>query len=278
MKQLYDNLSDEVSRVTTRMYSTSFSLGIYFLNRRIRDGVYAIYGFVRLADEIVDSFQAFDRAGLLRQFKYDTWQAIGEGISVNPILNSFQRAVRRYRIGVDLIRLFFESMEMDLEERTYDEQGYQQYILGSAEVVGLMCLYVFTEGNTELYQDLKPYAMRLGAAFQKVNFLRDLKDDFQILGRVYFPQVDLSCFTREAKQRIEEDIDNDFKQALLGIQKLPPSSKGGVYLAYVYYRSLFSKIRRLPPHRILQGRVRISNPRKLSLMLNSLVEYKLKRV
>lgn len=278
MKQLYDNLSDEVSRVTTRMYSTSFSLGIYFLGRNIRDGVYAIYGFVRLADEIVDSFQAFDRAGLLNQFKYDTWQAIGEGISVNPILNSFQRAVRRYGIGVDLIRLFFESMEMDLQERTYDEQGYQQYILGSAEVVGLMCLHVFTEGDTERYKDLKPYAMRLGAAFQKVNFLRDLKDDFQILGRVYFPQVDLSRFTREAKQQIEEDIDNDFEQALVGIQKLPRSSKGGVYLAYVYYRSLFSKIRRLPPHRILQGRVRISNSRKLSLMLNSLVEYKLKGV
>lgn len=278
MKAIYDELSAEVSKVTTRMYSTSFTLGIYFLDRNIRSAVYAIYGFVRVADEIVDSFHNYDRRGLLEQFKHDTWQAIGEGISVNPILNSFQQAARKYRIGKDLIRLFFESMEMDLCQTNYDQQTYEHYILGSAEVVGLMCLHVFTEGNTALYEELKPDAMKLGAAFQKVNFLRDMKNDYQVLGRVYFPNVDLARFTQEAKKRIEEDIRRDFEQALRGIRKLPASSKAGVYLAYLYYHSLFLKIRRLAPQRILSGRIRISNSRKLRLMLNSLIDYKLKKV
>ncbi|HTR30626.1 MAG TPA: phytoene/squalene synthase family protein [Puia sp.] len=278
MKERYDILSNEVSKATTRLYSTSFSLGIYFLGKRIRDAVYAIYGFVRLADEIVDSFHAYDRRGLLEQFKFDTWQAIAEGISVNPILNSFQQAVRRYSIDVDLIRLFFESMEMDLERNRYDEKEFDRYILGSAEVVGLMCLHVFTEGNLQLFAELKPSAMKLGAAFQKVNFLRDMKDDYQLLGRVYFPKVDLGRFTPEAKARIESEIGEDFEEALSGIRKLPVSSRGGVYLAYVYYQSLFSKIKKLPPQRILSGRVRISNSRKLRLMINSLLECKLNRV
>lgn len=278
MKTLYDNLSARISRITTRTYSTSFSLGIYFLDRRIRDDIYAIYGFVRLADEIVDSFHGFDRRQLLQRFTADTWQALREGISVNPILNSFQQTVRQYRIDHELIRLFFESMEMDLEQLCYDTAAFDRYILGSAEVVGLMCLHVFTEGDPLLYEELRPSAMRLGAAFQKVNFLRDLKDDFQHLGRVYFPKMDMEQFTPEIKQRIEEEIARDFKEALHGIRKLPGSSKGGVYLAYVYYRSLFSKIRKLPPHRILQGRIRISNPRKIGLMLNSLIECKLRKI
>jgi len=278
MKALYDKLSEQVSKATTRLYSTSFTLGIYLLEKDIRGAVYAIYGFVRLADEIVDSFHNYDRRRLLEQFKSATWQAIDESISVNPILNSFQQTVRKYRIGPDLIRLFFESMEMDLQMVNYDKQDYEQYILGSAEVVGLMCLHVFTEGNAALFEDLKPDAMKLGAAFQKVNFLRDMKDDYQLLGRVYFPNVDLALFTPEVKKRIEEDIHQDFAQALRGIRKLPPSSKSGVYLAYVYYHSLFSKIRRLPPQRILAGRIRISNLWKLQLMLNSLMGYKLKKV
>lgn len=278
MKALFDRLSAEVSKVTTKMYSTSFSLGIFFLDKEIRGAVYAIYGFVRVADEIVDSFQDYDRSSLLREFKYDTWQAIAEGVSVNPILNSFQHAVRKYRIGIRLIELFFESMEMDLKEVTYDDQKFEHYILGSAEVVGLMCLHVFTEGDKALFEELTPNAMSLGAAFQKVNFLRDMRDDFQMLGRVYFPNVDLRQFTREAKQEIEEQIEGDFEQALHGIRKLPASSKGGVYLAYVYYYSLYSKIRRMAPQSLLSRRIRISNSRKLRLMFNSFMDYKLKRV
>lgn len=278
MKQLYDKLSIEVSKSATRLYSTSFSLGIHLLDRRIRDGIYAIYGFVRVADEIVDSFLRFDRRNLLQQFKYDTWQAIGEGISVNPILNSFQHAVRRYGISSELIGLFFESMEMDLDHRPLNDRDFQRYILGSAEVVGLMCLHVFTEGDSTLYLELEPYAMKLGAAFQKVNFLRDMKEDYHLLGRVYFPNIDFARFTPDAKERIEDDIRCDFEAALCGIRKLPSSSKVGVYLAYVYYRSLFSKIRRLSPQRMLEGRVRISNSRKLGLLLNSLMDYKLNRV
>lgn len=275
MKALYDNLSIEVSKITTRMYSTSFSLGIYFLDKEIRKGIYAIYGFVRVADEIVDSFHGFDRRRLLEQFKYDTWQAIDEGISVNPIINSFQQSVRQYKIGKDLIQLFFESMEMDLEQIRHDGLSFDQYILGSAEVVGLMCLHVFTEGDRKLYEELLPYAMKLGSAFQKVNFLRDMKEDYEILGRVYFPAIDIAGFTTQAKMDIESEIEKEFECALKGIKKLPPSSKGGVYLAYVYYRSLFTKIRKMPPHRILSGRVRISNGRKLRLMVNSLLEYKM---
>lgn len=278
MKVLFDQLSAEVSKATTKLYSTSFSLGIYFLDKDIRGSIYAIYGFVRLADEIVDSFHHYDRRRLLEQLKTDTWRAIAEGISVNPILNSFQLAVRKYRIDMHLIRVFFESMEMDLQPVTYGRQAYDKYIFGSAEVVGLMCLHVFTEGNAALYEELKPYAMKLGAAFQKVNFLRDMKDDYQLLGRIYFPGIDLDSFTAEAKERIEEDIRKDFDQALRGIRKLPASSKSGVYLAYVYYQSLFAKISRLPPQRILAGRIRISNSRKLQLMVNSLMGYKFKRV
>ncbi|HXD79101.1 MAG TPA: phytoene/squalene synthase family protein [Puia sp.] len=278
MKAHFDRLSSEVSKVTTRMYSTSFSLGIYFLDRRIRSAIYAIYGFVRVADEIVDSFLAYDRRTLLRDFKYDTWQAIGEGVSANPILNSFQQTVRKYHVDVSLIELFFESMEMDLEGIDYDKKSFDRYILGSAEVVGLMCLRVFTEGNKALYEELKPHAMSLGAAFQKVNFLRDLRDDFHVLGRMYFPNVDLARFTPEVKQRIEGEIRNDFDFALRGIRKLPPSSKGGVYLAYVYYQSLFSKISRVPPHRLLSGRIRLSSTRKFGLMINSFMEYKLNKV
>lgn len=278
MKALYDELSAQVSKTTTKMYSTSFTLGIYLLDKEIRDAVYAVYGFVRLADEIVDSFQHYDRERLLERFQTDTWQAIEERISVNPILNSFQQAVHKYGIRPHLIESFFESMEMDLRHIEYDKGNFEKYILGSAEVVGLMCLHIFTEGNTVLYEELEPDAMKLGAAFQKVNFLRDLKHDYQSLGRVYFPNVDLARFTPEVKKGIEEDIRRDFEQALRGIRKLPASCKRGVYLAYVYYQSLFAKIMRLPPQRILAGRIRISNPRKLQLMVNSLMGYKMGRI
>jgi phytoene/squalene synthetase len=278
MKALYDNLSVQVSKMTTRMYSTSFSLGIYFLNKTIRNGIYAVYGFVRLADEIVDSFDGYDRGQLLEKFKQETYEALRCRISVNPILNSFQQTVHQYHIRPDLIELFFGSMEMDLDKVCYDSEKYKKYILGSAEVVGLMCLHVFTEGHLKLYEELTPYAMKLGAAFQKVNFLRDMKDDYQLLGRVYFPNVNMSTFTEQVKEKIEEEIENDFGMALLGIRKLPPSSKGGVYLAYVYYQSLFTKIKKLSPDRILTGRIRISNGKKIRLMVNSLVECKMRLV
>ena len=278
MKLLFDKLSVDVSKITTRAYSTSFSLGIYFLNYRLRDAIYSIYGFVRLADEIVDSFHSFDKEYLLSKFKQETYEAIDTRISLNPILNSFQHAVHQYNISTELIETFLQSMQMDLEKVNYNSEKYNQYILGSAEVVGLMCLQVFTENDTQLYKELKPYAMKLGAAFQKVNFLRDMKDDYEILGRTYFPNIDISDFNSNAKKQIEYEIDEDFKIALRGIKKLPRSSKGGVYLAYVYYQSLFNKIKKLPAQRVFTERVRINNGRKIGLMLNSLLQNKLRWV
>ena len=278
MKQLFDNLSVRVSKMTTQTYSTSFSLGIYFLNSRFRNAIYSVYSFVRLADEIVDSFDGFDKQYLLEKFKEETFEAIDRRISVNPILNSFQHVVHQYNIDRQLIQTFLKSMEMDLQKVDYTHEKYQQYILGSAEVVGLICLHIFAEGDEKMYEELKPFAMKLGAAFQKVNFLRDMKEDYQLRGRTYFPGVDMNEFTGSAKKQIEEEIEQDFRTALIGIKKLPSSSKGGVYLAYVYYLSLFNKIRKLPAHQILNERVRINNRRKISLMLNSLIFNKMKPV
>ena len=278
MKSLYDNLSAEVSKCTTHAYSTSFSLGIYFLHARLRKAIYGIYGFVRVADEIVDSFEGYDQEYLLSQLRIDTYEAIEHRTSVNPILNSFQQAVHDYNINPELIETFLKSMEMDLKKVEYTSEKYKEYILGSAEVVGLMCLHVFTEGDKKLYHELESSAMKLGAAFQKVNFLRDLKEDFQLLGRSYFPDVDLVNFSKDAKQKIEQEIEEDFILALCGIRRLPASSKGGVYLAYVYYRSLFKKIKKLPAQRIMQERIRINNGKKMQLMLNSLVECKMRMV
>ena len=275
MKSLFDNVSIQCSKLTTRAYSTSFSLGIYFLNNRLRNPIYAIYGFVRFADEIVDSFHGYNKKSLLEKFKTETYEAIENRISLNPILNSFQHVVHQYNIHLDLIEIFLKSMEMDLRKINYTDEKYDQYIFGSAKVVGLMCLHVFTEGNQKLYEELKPYAMKLGAAFQKINFLRDLKEDYQILGRSYFPDIDLTQFTSKAKQKIEKEIENNFKEAFTGIKKLPVSSKGGVYLAYVYYNSLFKKIKRTPAKIILNKRIRISNGEKIGLMLNSMFQYKM---
>ena len=272
---MFDNLSLQVSKMTTRAYSTSFSLGIYCLSNSLRDSVYSIYGFVRLVDEIVDSFEGFDKKLLLAKFKIETYEAIENRISLNPILNSFQHAVHQYNIGLDLVETFLQSMEMDLEKVDYTAEKYQQYILGSAEVVGLMCLHVFTGGNLNQFSELKPYAMKLGAAFQKVNFLRDMKDDYQVLGRTYFPDVDISEFTLAAKEQIEQDIENDFRIALKGIKLLPSTSRGGVYLAYVYYKALFNKIKKLPPKKVLSERIRINNGKKLGIMVNCMVQNKL---
>lgn len=275
MKQLFDTLSIRISKKTTQTYSTNFSLGIYFLNNRLRNAIYSIYGFVRLADEIVDSFEGYDQQNLLKKFKEETYQSIEDRISLNPILNSFQQAVHEYKIDISLIELFLKSMEMDLEKLKYTTEKYKQYIFGSAEVVGLMCLHVFTECNEKMYIELKPFAMKLGAAFQKVNFLRDLQEDYAILGRIYFPNVEMKGFGIAAKREIEADIEQDFRIALAGIKRLPNSSKGGVYLAYVYYKSLFKKIKKLPAHQILNERVRINNSKKIGLMLNSFVIHKM---
>ncbi len=278
MKLLYDKLSVEVSKATTRLYSTSFSMGVYFLSKNIRNAIYSIYGFVRIADEIVDSFGEYDRKCLIERFEADTYSAIQERISINPILNSFQHVVHEYNISYELIDAFMQSMRMDLEKPDYTSEKFRQYIYGSAEVVGLMCLQVFTLGDLEMYELLKPYAMRLGAAFQKVNFLRDIKHDYFTLGRKYFPDMNVTHFTEEAKKQIEQEIEDDFKVALAGIKMLPHSSKIGVYLAYVNYRSLFNKIRKLPASQIVKKRVRINNGKKISLMIKTLFEVKLNAI
>lgn len=274
MKSLFDELSYQVSKATTVKYSTSFSLGILALHPRIRPAIYAIYGYVRLADEIVDSFQGYDKAVLLQRFTEQTWEAIHEGISLNPILQSFQQTVRQYHISRGLIEQFLHSMEMDLRKLAYDEALYKEYILGSAEVVGLMCLQVFVNGDGKQYERLYPYAMKLGSAFQKVNFLRDLGDDYRVLGRTYFPGITMEHFTDAVKTQIESEIESDFKEALEGIRLLPASSEFGVYLAYRYYWSLFKKIQKIPADQLMNERIRISNGRKLSLAMGCYLQYK----
>lgn len=274
MKKLFDDLSYKISRETTRQYSTSFSLGIMALSPKIRNPIYAIYGYVRLADEIVDSFHDHDKQKLLSKYKEETFCALEDKISLNPVLHSFQETVHQYKIDHALIHQFLKSMEMDLQKIHYNSDLYKEYILGSAEVVGLMCLHIFTEGNIDEFERLKPYAMTLGSAFQKVNFLRDMKDDYQILGRSYFPNVDISYFDNAVKAQIEKEIEEEFKIALEGIRKLPPSSRFGVYLAYRYYISLFRKIKKTSATKIINQRIRISNGRKLSLMMSSYVQYK----
>lgn len=275
MKKLFDDLSYEVSKSTTRKYSTSFSIGILALKPSIRPAIYAIYGFVRLADEIVDSFHDFDRKTLLNRLKMETDLALKEGISLNPILQSFQATVRQYKIERELIAQFLHSMEMDLNQINYNHDLYKEYIFGSAEVVGLMCLQVFTEGDKNKYDALKPYAMKLGSAFQKVNFLRDLKDDYQILGRTYFPNIEMRVFDNFVKRQIENEIESEFREALKGIKRLPNSSRFGVYLAYKYYLSLFKKIKAAPAQKILFERIRIPNSQKLTVMTWSYVRYKI---
>ena len=276
MKALFDQSSHATSKMITRTYSTSFSLGIYCLDKKFHQPIYGIYGFVRLADEIVDSFHNYPKAELLQDFKKQTYKAIEQGISLNPVLNSFQEVVNTYHIDHELIETFLLSMEADLTEQSHDQDSIKKYILGSAEVVGLMCLRVFTEGDNEKYMSLKESAMRLGAAFQKINFLRDLKADYKDLGRTYFPDVDLTRFSKQDQLRIEKDIEEDFNEALKGIKQLPKGSVFGVYVAYVYYRTLFAKIRSLTSDKILSERIRIPNNLKIGLLVSSYVKYRLK--
>jgi len=273
MMSLYEKVSIRCSRLTTKAYSTSFSMGIRFLAKDLRDPIYSIYGFVRFADEIVDTFHGFDKEELLNLFEEDTYRAIDSGISLNPILQSFQKAVKDYSIDRDCIQTFLESMRMDLHQQEFTLKEYENYILGSAEVVGLMCLRVFLRGDVDQYEHLKPYAMKLGSAFQKINFLRDLSADFKDLGRTYFPGVDLNVFNDSVKKEIEADIENDFKIGYEGIKQLPKDARFGVFVAYVYYYQLFGKIKRQHTHDILSRRVRISNRRKFALLFGSYVRH-----
>ena len=259
MIKLFHDVSQQCSKAVTEKYSTSFSSAIRLLHPDLRTPIYNIYGFVRFADEIVDTFHQYRKEELLNEFRKDTYAAIERGISLNPILHSFQITVREYNISHDLIDAFFNSMEMDLSKTTYNSNGYKEYIYGSAEVVGLMCLYVFCEGDRNMYTDLKPAAQSLGAAFQKVNFLRDVKADYEQLNRSYFPEVDFKNFTSCMKKQIEDDISRDFEHAYEGILNLPPKARFGVYVAYKYYLSLFKKIKRTTPASIMEQRIRIPN-------------------
>ena len=276
MMPLYHKVSQKCSCITTQEYSTSFSSAIRLLHKDLRKPIYNIYGFVRFADEIVDTFHEYDKELLLQEFKNETYDAIKRGISLNPILHSFQLTVNEYAIDHSLIEAFFKSMEMDLHNSGYDESGYNTYIYGSAEVVGLMCLYVFCEGDANLYNKLKPAAQSLGAAFQKVNFLRDVKADYQQLNRTYFPGVDFCNFDDCSKQKIEEDITNDFAHAYHGIMRLPWKARFGVYVAYKYYLSLFRRIKKLQPSKILQERIRIPNYGKMMILMRAGVRANLK--
>lgn len=274
---LYNRTTFACSKIVTVNYSTSFSLGIKVLANKFHDPIYGIYGLVRFADEIVDTFHEHDKERLLANFKSDTYRAIEDKISLNPILNSFQKVVNEYSIDQDLIEAFFRSMEMDLNKISYDDQKYDEYIYGSAEVVGLMCLHIFCEGNMEMFRKLESPARKLGAAFQKVNFLRDLNSDFEERGRVYFPGLDLEnfdSFSDEIKRKIEADIQEDFKEAYNGIQRLPHSARSGVYLAYIYYLKLFSKIRSCPASKILERRIRVPDIQKLTLLIRTYFQFK----
>jgi len=278
MKAIFDNVSNVCSEITTKAYSTSFSLGIKILDKSLHNPIYGIYGFVRFADEIVDSFHDYNKKELFNKYKDDTYLGIKNKISLNPIINSFQEVVNKFKIDHTLIESFLNSMEMDLEDQDYDDDTYKKYILGSAEVVGLMCLTIFVHGDQNKYNNLKPYAMKLGSAFQKINFLRDANDDYKTLGRTYFPEVNMENFNKSDKVKIENEIENEFHEGLKGIRMLPNTSRGGVYLAYKYYYNLFKKIKKIPAHQILEKRTRISNFRKFAILVSSMIKYYSKQI
>ncbi|GAA4301430.1 phytoene/squalene synthase family protein [Nibribacter koreensis] len=272
-KTLFDTTTLECSKLITQRYSTSFTLGIKTLSPKFHDSIYAIYGFVRFADEIVDTFHDHDKAELLERFRKDTYQALEEKISLNPVLHAFQLVVNEFSIDHAYIDAFLNSMAMDLTDREYNCDCYEEYIYGSAEVVGLMCLKVFCEGDEAMFERLKAPACKLGAAFQKVNFLRDIKSDYHDRGRVYFPKVNFLSFCNKDKEEIEADIQKDFDDAYVGIMALPKGAKMGVYLAYIYYLKLFKKIKKAPAAQILAERVRVPDNTKLALLLSSYIRY-----
>lgn len=275
MLELYNTTTLKCSKLITQHYSTSFTLGIKTLAKRFHLPIYAIYGFVRYADEIVDTFHQHNKKELLERFRKDTFDAIAEKISLNPVLHSFQLVVNQYQIERELIEAFLHSMEMDLYFKEYNDDKYKEYIYGSAEVVGLMCLRVFCEGNNEMYEKLKEPARSLGSAFQKINFLRDLRSDYLERGRTYFPEVNFEKFDEKAKKLIEADIQKDFDEAYKGIVQLPKGAKMGVYLAYVYYTTLFKKIKAQPAETIMQKRIRVPDLHKFALLLKSYFKFQL---
>lgn len=279
MQSLFDELSFNCSRKVTKTYSTSFAMATSLLEPEVRTSIHSIYGFVRLADEIVDTFHDWDKSYLLDKFEEDFHEAMKIGISLNPILNSFQKTVKKYSIDLEMVDAFLNSMRMDLVKSDYQTTDeYHSYIYGSADVVGLMCLKVFVNGDDNKYNELKESAMRLGSAFQKVNFLRDLKSDVELLERSYFPGVDLKNLDPQSKQSIINEIEDDFKAAYLGIRNLPSGSKFGVYTAYVYYKQLLSKLKKTPSPKIMETRIRVSNHIKFGLLIKSYFNIKLKMV
>ena len=276
MKKLFDQVSESCSRIVTESYSTSFTLATKMLDSSIRQDIYNIYGFVRFADEIVDSFHNYDKKELLNLFEKDLKKSIEDKISLNPILNSFQKTVHNYQIDYELVDSFLNSMKLDLDKKKYlTKKEFDQYVYGSADVVGLMCLKVFVKGNKNQYNDLRPYAMSLGSAFQKVNFLRDLKADHDGLNRSYFPNLNIDEFDELSKKIILDEIDKDFRHALKGIFKLPSSARFGVYTAYKYYLKLLNKLRKTHPLKIKSSRIRVPNYQKVNVLARSYVRYRL---
>jgi len=277
MKRLFDDVSNDCSKLVTKKYSTSFSLAVKMLSTKIRADIYNIYAFVRFADEIVDTFHEYNKEELMAHFEKDYYIAKAQGISLNPILNSFQQTINKHNIPDEMVQAFLKSMKADLYKTEYTtKEEYDEYIYGSADVVGLMCLKVFVNGDDKMFNDLKEAAMRLGSAFQKVNFLRDLKDDFEVLNRSYFPNIDLGKLDAASKNLIIVEIEKDFEYAFSnGILKLPVEAKFGVYMAYRYYRRLLKKLHKLPSEQIMDTRVRISDPMKINLLARSYVKYKL---
>lgn len=276
MKTLFDTVSYSCSKVVTKSYSTSFSLATKMLSNSIRMHIYNIYGFVRFADEIVDSFHDYDKADLFEKFVDDFEKSLEDKISLNPILNSFQHTFHNYEIDKSLVDAFLKSMRLDLHKKEYlSDEEYKAYIYGSADVVGLMCLKVFVKGDEAKYNELKDSAMSLGSAFQKVNFLRDIKEDFNELNRSYFPNVDLNNLNEISKQQIINDIEADFEKGLTGIKKLPIEAKFGVFIAYRYYKQLLKKLKKTPALKIKDTRIRVSNPKKIELFMRSYVKYQL---
>ncbi len=275
MRKLYNDVNDNCAEIVAKSYSTSFSLGIRMFHKSIRPAIYAVYSFARYADEIVDTFYDQDQEYLLSKFRDDTYEAIEQGISLNPILDAYQRIVNNYNIELDQVEAFFQSMKMDLDTQHYHNLSYNEYIYGSAEVIGLMCLKVFCKGDAEQYGELEYHARALGSAFQKINFLRDIKSDYEERGRVYFPDIDFNNFNDEQKKMLEEDIKKDFEYGLIGIKQLPKEARLGVYLAYIYYYNLYKKIVRTPYYKVIDKRIRVNNGHKLYLLAQSTLKSKL---
>ena len=279
MKKIFDSISQDLSKVVTEKYSTSFSIATKLIDKSIRQDIYNIYGFVRIADEIVDSFHRYPKKQILDRLEKEVYLAINQKISINPILNSFQETVNKYKIDMELIEAFLRSMRWDLNKKSYNNKNdYEKYIYGSADSVGLMCLKIFVKGDNVLYGNLKNYAMALGSAFQKVNFLRDINIDYETLNRTYFPGVDVNKFDEKSKKNIIDEIENDFNIALKGVMLLPNEARFGVYTAYKYYIKLLEKLKKTPSLKIKDARIRVPNYEKAYILINCYLKYNLNLV